>query len=187
MSGKKYKEKEEFIKKDDNYKESEAEAEAKEDTSEAKADIESEIKQDISENEDLQNKLIRLQADFQNFRKRSEKERENSVNYGIERAVLGILPVIDNFERAIASTNEVNEFYDGIVLIYEHFMNALKNMNVVSFDSKDTEFDPNLHEAISIMHDEKFDDNIIIQELQKGYKLNDKVIRHAVVIVNKKN
>ncbi|MCR3955415.1 MAG: nucleotide exchange factor GrpE [Gudongella sp.] len=134
---------------------------------------------------DLNNKLTRLQADFQNFKRRTEKDRENSITYGIEAIILDLLPVIDNFQRAIAAQDEKEDsFYKGISMIEKQFIDVLERNSVKEIEALGNEFDPNLHHAVSAVESEE-EQGKVIEVLQKGYLLKDKVIRPSMVVVAK--
>lgn len=168
---------------------------------EVNEEIEEEIKEEAEvENEDtndennsLENELeeyktslARLQADFMNFKKRTEKEKQNLINYGIENFVCELLPIIDNFQRALDSeADKENEFYKGIQMIESQLIELLKKHGVTEIESLDQGFDPNCHNAIVLEEVEGVDENIVTGVLQKGYRLNDKVIRPSMVKVSK--
>lgn len=134
---------------------------------------------------DLNNKLTRLQADFQNFKRRTEKDRENSISYGIEAIILDLLPVIDNFQRAMAAQEEKEDnFYKGISMIEKQFIEVLERNSVREIEALGKEFDPNLHHAVSAVESEE-EQGTVIEVLQKGYTLKDKVIRPSMVVVAK--
>ncbi|WP_422486308.1 nucleotide exchange factor GrpE [Gudongella sp. DL1XJH-153] len=134
---------------------------------------------------DLSNKLARLQADFQNFKRRTEKDREQSIIYGIEAIILDLLPVIDNFERAMKlQEDKEDNFYKGISMIEKQLVEVLEKNSVYEIEALGNDFDPNLHHAVSsVESDEK--PGTVIEVLQKGYILNDKVIRPTIVVVAK--
>lgn len=148
------------------------------------------INEALSKKEDeiaeLNNKLIRLQADFMNYRKRAEKEKENSISYGIEAIVLELLPIVDNFQRALESElDKENSFYQGVKMIEQQLINLLNKNNVVEIESVGREFNPNYHHAVFMEESEEFHSGVVIEILQKGYSLKDKVIRPAMVKVAK--
>lgn len=148
------------------------------------------INEVLSKKEDeiaeLNNKLIRLQADFMNYRKRAEKEKENSISYGIEAIVLELLPIVDNFQRALESElDKENSFYQGVKMIEQQLINLLNKNNVVEIESVGREFNPNYHHAVFMEESEEFHSGVVIEILQKGYSLKDKVIRPAMVKVAK--
>lgn len=142
---------------------------------------------EVKENEiaDLENKLARLQADFQNYKKRSDREREQSVNYGVETVIVGLLPVVDNFQRAISTCEDkANGFFQGVEMIEKQLLDLLSSNSVQEIPALGEKFDPNLHHAVSVMESD-IDPETVIEVLQKGYILKDKVIRPAMVIVSK--
>ena len=135
------------------------------------------------ENQKYQNKLQRLQADFVNYRKRVKKEKAGlSLEAKIE-LINELLPVIDNFERALASEDESSNLREGVEMIYKQLMNTLKQEGLEVIPTVDEEFDHTYHEAIMQVEDTDKDSGIIIEELQKGYMLEGKVIRPAMVKV----
>lgn len=138
-----------------------------------------------SEINDLQTKLVRLQADFQNYKKRVEKEKDDLVSIGVVSIANEILPVIDNFERALEHEGESESFKEGMELIYEGLKNALKAKGIVELKALGEDFNPDFHQAVSMGHNDEYKENQVIEVLLKGYEYNGKVIRHAMVIVNK--
>lgn len=138
------------------------------------------------ESEDLNTQLLRLQADFVNYRNRMNKEKESSIAYGTEIIVSELLPVIDNFNRALeAEDAKENSFYQGIKMIQKQLMDVLENNDVVEIEAVEMAFDPNYHHAVVMEESDEHDSNIVIEVLQKGYLLKDKVIRPAMVKVSK--
>jgi len=130
--------------------------------------------------------LQRLKAEFDNFRKRTVREKEEAAKYASERIVLSLLPILDNFERALmsAKTNrDFEAFSHGVDLIYRQFAKVLEDEGLKTIEVVGEQFDPNLHEALLSEKSEQ-EDNIILQELQKGYYLKDKVIRPSKVKVS---
>ena len=138
-----------------------------------------------SEINDLQTKLVRLQADFQNYKKRIEKEKGDLVSIGVVSIANEILPVIDNFERALEHEGDSASFKEGMELIYEGLKNALKAKGIVELKALGEDFNPDFHQAVSMGHNDEYKENQVIEVLLKGYEYNGKVIRHAMVIVNK--
>lgn len=136
--------------------------------------------------EELNNMLLRLQADFINYKKRVEKERENTINFAIEPFVSSLLPIIDNFERALESqTDKENNFYKGIEMIYNQLMKILKENGVEEIVALNEDFDPNFHHAVFMEENENYESGKIIEVFQKGYKFKGKVIRPSLVKVAK--
>ena len=128
-------------------------------------------------------KWQRLMAEFDNYRKRSEKEKSDSYDYAVSNTVAEILPVIDNFERALKVESEDKAFYAGVEMIYKQMMGLLEKLHVAPIDAAGKEFDPNLHNAVMHIDDENLGENIVAEELQKGYLYKEKVIRHSLVKV----
>lgn len=150
--------------------------------------LKEELEQLKKEKEELFDKYLRLHAEFENFRKRTQREIERFKEIANEAIIKEILPVIDNFERAIESVKENNNlesFAEGVKLIHKQLKEVLKKFGVEEIDAVGKEFDPNVHEAImQVEHEEK--DNVVIQEVQKGYKLRGKLLRPSKVIVSRK-
>lgn len=133
---------------------------------------------------ELNNRLMRLQADFVNYRKRSEKEKENSIAYGIESLICELLPIIDNFQRAMeAEVDKEDSFYKGIGMIEQQLVSLLKTNNVEEIESIGNAFDPNYHHAVFMEESTLYESGLVIEVLQKGYKIKDKVIRPSMVKV----
>lgn len=129
-------------------------------------------------------RLQRLQADFDNFRRRSKTEKEEFGKYANEKLVASLLPIIDNFERAIDSNEgEGNSFKTGVEMIFKQFMESLAKEGLKSIDAVGNEFDPNMHEAVMTVESDDHDANVVVEELQKGYLFKEKVIRPSMVKV----
>lgn len=132
-------------------------------------------------------RYMRLMAEFQNYKRRAAKEKTDTLQYANEKIVGDLLPVIDNFERALATeTDDLEGYAKGMQLIFEQFMKALENAGVEEIKAMDEDFDPNVHNAVMTDNIEDKDDGKITKVLQKGYKLRDKVVRPSMVAVNKK-
>ena len=132
-------------------------------------------------------RYMRLMAEFQNYKKRAAKEKTDTLQYANEKIVGDLLPVIDNFERALATeTDDLEGYAKGMQLIFEQFKKALENAGLEEIKAMDEEFDPNVHNAVMTDNIEDKDDGKITKVLQKGYKLRDKVVRPSMVAVNKK-
>ena len=135
---------------------------------------------------DLEDRLKRQIAEFDNFRKRTEKEKSAMFDMGARHIIEAILPTIDNFERGLKTVPEDKEakaFYDGMEMIYKQMLKVLSDVGVTAIDCLNKEFDLNLHNAVMHVEDEAYGNNIIIEEFQKGYKYKDTVIRHSMVKV----
>ncbi|HPP31218.1 MAG TPA: nucleotide exchange factor GrpE [Soehngenia sp.] len=134
---------------------------------------------------DLNNKITRLQADFLNYKKRSEKEKEESINFGIQTVITDLLPIIDNFERALdAAANKEDSFYKGVEMIKDQLYDLLEKYNIKEIKALGEKFDPNIHYAISTV-DAQEEAGTVVEVYQKGYLMEDKVVRPSMVIVSK--
>lgn len=128
----------------------------------------------------------RTMAEFDNFRKRTQKEKAAMYDDGAFDLALGLLPVIDNFERAFQSASDSDKklpFYTGIEAIHKQLMTYLLSKDIEAINAKGEQFDPNLHEAIAHIDDDSYGTNEVIDELQRGYMFKDKVLRHSMVRV----
>lgn len=128
-------------------------------------------------------KWQRLMAEFDNYRKRSEKEKADSYDYAVSNTVAEMLPIIDNFERALKVESSDKALYAGVEMIYKQIMGVLEKLHVTPIEAIGKEFDPNFHNAIMHIDDENLGENIIAEELQRGYLFKEKVIRHSLVKV----
>ena len=127
---------------------------------------------------------IRQLAEFENFRKRSNSEKTAMYSNGVRDTVEKLLPVIDNFERAVeAADDKEDPMYKGVEMILKQFMEILENLGVKEIPSKGEPFDPNVHSAVMHIDDESCDENVVVEVFQKGYTLGDKVIRPSMVKV----
>ncbi|ADU29850.1 nucleotide exchange factor GrpE [Evansella cellulosilytica] len=137
--------------------------------------------------EETTNRLLRLQADYENFRRRTRQEREADAKYRSQRLVEELLPALDNFERALTVTPESEEaksLIQGMEMIYRQLQDALKKEEVHPVETVGYPFDPHFHQAVMQVETDEYEKNIVVEELQKGYKLKDRVIRPAMVKVN---
>ncbi len=136
--------------------------------------------------EELNDKYQRLFAEFQNFRSRSDKEKSAMFEVGARSIVEKILPVVDNIERGVAALSEEgldSPVGQGMNLIYKQLLQTLEDMGVEAIEAKGQEFDPELHNAVMHEDNDEFGENIVSEELQKGYKYKDTVVRHSMVKV----
>ena len=136
--------------------------------------------------EELTDRLKRSMAEFDNFRKRTEKEKASMYEIGARDVIEKILPIVDNFERGLAAIPEDSKerpFAEGMEKIYRQFMKTLEEMGVTPIEAVGKEFDPNFHNAVMHIEDENLGENIVAQELQKGYMYRDSVVRHSMVQV----
>jgi len=133
-------------------------------------------------------RMMRLAAEFDNYKKRSAKEYENIRKYAAENIIKELIPIVDNFERAIESANEskdIDSLLKGISLILSQMLNLLEKEGVVRIKAVGEVFDPNVHEAVMHIASDDYPENVVAQELQKGYILRDRVVRPAMVSVSK--
>lgn len=139
------------------------------------------------EAEELQQRLLRLQADYDNFRRRTRLEKEAFAKYASQQLMEKLLPVLDNFERALAageSAADVASFVKGVDMIFRQLTDVLAQEGLEPIQAAGEPFDPELHQAVMRVESEEHGDNVVVEELQKGYKLKDKVIRPSMVKVN---
>ena len=133
--------------------------------------------------EELTDRLKRNMAEFDNFRKRTEKEKASMYIIGAREIVEKILPVVDNFERGLAQAPEEDAFAEGIRMIYKQLMTTLEELGVKQIEAVGKEFDPDFHNAVMHVEDEEAGENIVVEEFQKGYTYKDFVVRHSMVKV----
>ncbi len=136
--------------------------------------------------EELEDKVKRQMAEFDNFRKRTEKEKSAMFEMGAKNVIEKILPVVDNFERGLAAIPEEQKndaFAEGMEMIYKQLISELEKMEVKPIPAVGEEFDPNFHNAVMQVESEEYESGVIAQELQKGYTYRDSVVRHSMVAV----
>ncbi len=138
------------------------------------------IKQELEETTD---RLKRIMAEFENYKKRSNKEREALYNSLLADIIASFLPVIDNLEKAVQAKTEDEGYKQGIELVLKQFVDVLKKFGVEEIKTVGETFDPEVHEAVSSIQDETKGEKEIVQDFRKGYKIGTKVIRHAMVVV----
>ncbi|WP_338470305.1 nucleotide exchange factor GrpE [Niallia sp. XMNu-256] len=161
---------------------------------EVKSQEESELELLKKENEELkgkleetENRILRLQADFENARRRARLDLEATEKYKAQSLITSLLPAIDNFERALkldADNEQAKSLLQGMDMVYRSVLEALKAEGAEQIDAVGKEFDPHMHQAVMQVQDENFDSNVVVEELQKGYILKDRVIRPSMVKVN---
>ena len=166
----------------------EPEEEKAEEKAEADAEAESEEKkEEASAEEQESERYMRLMAEFQNFKRRAAKEKSDIHAFANERIVGDLLPVMDNFERALETeTDDIEAYAKGMQLIFEQMKTALEKAGLKEIEALGLDFDPNVHNAVMTDNTEEYENDKISKVLQKGYKLNDKVIRPSMVAVNKR-
>ena len=134
----------------------------------------------------LEDKVLRQMAEFDNFRKRTEREKQSMFEMGAKNVIEKILPVVDNFERGFATVDPEDEndaFVGGMRMVYKQLMQELENMGVKPIEAVGQEFDPNLHNAVMQMESEEYESGFVAQELLKGYTYHDTVVRYSMVAV----
>ncbi len=127
--------------------------------------------------------LKRNMAEFDNFKKRMTKEKDNMYSTIVSDVLFDLLPVIDNFEKALQADTKDESFKSGMEMIYNGLKDTLSKMGMEEIQALGTEFDPNLHEAVMHIEDDKYKEKEVVEVLRKGYKIGDKIIRHAMVKV----
>lgn len=139
-----------------------------------------------SDYETLKNQYVRLMADFENHRKRQEAERESLLRFGTENALTKLIEVLDNFERAekaLENVDDIEKYKESFELLHKQVTDTLTKLGMEPINAQGQEFDPNFHDAVMRTPTSEYDENIVIAELQKGYKLGDKVLRPSMVNV----
>ena len=135
----------------------------------------------------LEDRVLRQMAEFENFRKRTDKEKAQQFELGQSNILEKLLPIVDNFERGLAAVPEAEKdgaFADGMNKIYKQLITELENLGVTPIEAVGKEFDPNFHNAVMQVESEEYGSGIVAQELQKGYMFHDNVLRHSMVAVS---
>jgi molecular chaperone GrpE len=145
----------------------------------------SELQKLKAERDSLLDRLARAQAEFENARRRASKEQQDFRDYAAADAVKSLLPVVDSFERALQAKSEPGDFRSGVELIYKQLQDALARMGVRAIPAKGEPFDPHVHEAVEMVETSDAADHEVIEELQRGYKIKDRLLRPAMVKVAK--
>jgi molecular chaperone GrpE len=143
----------------------------------------SEIEKLRAERDVLVDRMARMQAEFDNARKRAAKEQQDYRDYALADTIKTLLPVLDSFDRALKSSPEKSEFHVGVELIQKQLQDALAKLGVQPVAAKGQQFDPRLHEAIEMVDTEEANDHEVLDELQRGYKLKERLLRPAMVRV----
>ncbi len=162
---------------------SKGESAQKDEPETCQAALEEKIKQDY---ENLNNQYLRLAADFDNYRKRQAQEREDLLKYGAQECMKKVIEVVDNFDRASEVVNKIDDvekMKETFFVLNKQLMDSLTKLGLEQIKSVGEKFDPNIHEAVMQTQSEEYPEETIIKELQKGYKLGDKVLRPAMVEV----
>jgi len=138
-----------------------------------------------AERDSLLDRLARAQAEFENARRRASKEQQEFRDYAAADAIKPLLPILDSFERALQVKSEPGDFRSGVELIYKQLQDALAKLGVRAIPAKGEQFDPHVHEAIEMVETSAVADHEVIEELQRGYKMKDRLLRPAMVKVAK--
>ena len=134
--------------------------------------------------EQLNDRVMRQMAEFENFRRRTEAEKSQMFSMGAKNIIEKILPVVDNFERGLATVEEgADPFADGMLMIYKQLLTTLDEAGVKPIEAVGQEFNPDFHNAVMHVEDEEVGENIVVEEFQKGYMFGDSVVRHSMVKV----
>lgn len=142
-----------------------------------------EEKDNSSEYEELNDRYKRLLAEFENYKKRSQKEKESIYGMITGDVVATMLPIMDNLEKAATAKTEDTKYQDGVNLVARQFQDALKKLGLEEIETVGQRFNPEFHEAVSHVQDETKGEQEIVQEYRKGYRIGNKVVRHSMVIV----
>lgn len=153
----------------------------------AAADTESELEKVKAERAAYLDRAARIQAEFENFRKRSVRQQEEFREYAVADAIKSLLPILDSLDRALKTKAvSLEDFRSGIELIDKQFHDALAKLGVEPLEAEGQVFDPNFHQAVQMVDSDEVEDNHVIDELQRGYKLKDRLLRPAMVRVARK-
>lgn len=145
-----------------------------------------ELEQALADKEEVAQQYMRLQADFDNFRKRARQEREDTAKFALCDGLIGLLPVLDNLERALqggAACEDAKDFVVGVEMVYRQLQDTLKNLGLEVIPAVGVAFDPQWHEAIATVACEPAQSGMVVEELQKGYRFKDKLLRPSMVKV----
>jgi len=151
-----------------------------EDTSEINTDLSQKIQEELDETTD---RLKRIMAEFENFKKRSAKERESLYDSILGDVIGSLLPVIDNLEKAVATNTNDEAYKQGVQMVLKQFLDVIASLGVKKIETVGTTFDPEVHEAVSSVSDENLGEKEVKEEYRSGYCIGTKVIRHAMVVV----
>lgn len=155
---------------------------------EAVEDVEKSVNEAAKAEEAAMERLMRLQADFENYKKRTQKEKTDIYQFALEGFVTKLLPVLDNLDRAEAAADDDNtdRYREGVQMVFKQLIGVLNEEGLQEIDCVGTAFDPNFHHGVAVGEDPEKDDQVVLEVFQKGYTFKDKVIRPAMVKVNQK-
>ncbi len=151
--------------------------------------LKKELEKKELENKELYDRLLRKQAELENYRKRMQKEKAETIKFAHEELIRTLLPVMDDFERALqagGNTQDPAAICDGIKLIFGQLQNILSKAGLENIDALGEKFDPAKHEAVRLIESHEHEDSTILEELRKGYSLNNRILRASMVVVSKK-
>ena len=133
----------------------------------------------------LYDKYLRLMAEYDNYKKRTQKEKDEIYSLGVTETVENMLPIADNLDRAMSALEETekSQFSEGVEMVFKQFFETLTKMGVTEIEALGAQFDPNIHNAVMHVDDDAFDANVVVEQFMKGYKYKEKVIRHSMVKV----
>nr|WP_225877826.1 nucleotide exchange factor GrpE [Alkalibacter mobilis] len=153
-------------------------------------DTQKNVSEESDKEKDLKNQLMRLQADFENYKKRTVKEKEDIYKFALEDFSSKMLPVLDNLERAVKSLDDSNiqdDYANGVRMVLARLLEVLSNEGLKEIDCEGESFDPKFHHGVTVEDSDEFEDDEIMEVFQKGYSFKEKVIRPAMVKICKKN
>lgn len=153
---------------------------------EAEDSLQLQLEKVLAAKDDLEQRYLRLQADFDNHRRRTRKEQQEFAQYAAKGLITQLLPVLDNYQRALDTRDQTDDTFSvGIEMIYKQLISVLEQEGLAEIEAEQQQFDPQYHEAVMQVTTDEYPDNTVIEVLQRGYKLKDKVIRPAMVKVAK--
>lgn len=176
-------------KKEEAADKAEEKAAEKAENKESGESVEDAVKKAEAAEKAAMDRLIRLQADFENYKKRTAKEKSEIAAYTTEGLIKKLLPVIDNLERAEAAADneeESSSYRDGVKMVFDELVGVLKDEGLKEIEAEGKPFDPQYHHGVAVGNEEDVDDQVILEVFQKGYLVHDKVIRPAMVKINQK-
>ena len=165
--------------------ENEEKNEKKIEEEEEKCECISELEVLSKEKEEAFGKLLRLQADFDNYKKRMIKEKSDTRKFALEDFTLKLLPILDNLDRALETDDTEGDYKAGVEMVFKQLKETLASEGISEIEAENAKFDPNYHHAVVMGNDNDVEDDIVLEVLQKGYVYNEKVIRASMVKVNK--
>jgi molecular chaperone GrpE len=148
--------------------------------------LEAELAKMKAERDTLYDRIARLQAEFDNARKRQQKEQNDFRDYALANAIQNLLPILDSLDRALQTQPEGEEFRKGVELIDRQFHDALSKLGVEPIEAKGQPFDPNVHQAVQMVQSDEVPENHVANELQRGYRIKERLLRPAMVTVAQK-